>query len=182
MTKIGKERKKSLLLGDFNVDLLKFDTHSGTRDYYDILSANGFRPLIYQPTRVSGSSATLIDNIFINDIETFSNGGNITTSISDHFPQFCVLDLFDKNLKFKEVRYGRSYRHFNENEFENELKAIDWTQLLSNKNSEEAFEVFFKKIERLLDEMAPVRRLTNKEIDLLKKNLDNLGLAKVNGG
>ena len=146
LAKIGNERKTALLLGDFNVDLLKFDSHSGTREYYDILSANGFRPLIYQPTRVSATSATLIDNIFINDIETFSNGGNITTSISDHFPQFCLLDIFDKNINPKEKRHGRSYRHFNQNEFEDELRAIDWNQLFFNKSSEETFEIFFKTI------------------------------------
>ena len=178
LAKIGNERKKALLLGDFNVDLLKYDSHTGTRDYYDILSANGFRPLIFQPTRVSTTSATLIDNIFINDIETYSNGGNITTSISDHFPQFCLLDIFDNNINQKEVRYGRSYKHFNQNEFDNELRAIDWNQLFFNKSSEESFEIFFQTIERLLDEMAPVRRLTKKEINLLKKPWITTGLLK----
>ena len=178
LAKIGKEKKKTLLLGDFNVDLLKFDSHSGTREYYDLLSANGFRPLIYQPSRVSARSATLIDNIFINDIETFSNGGNITTSISDHFPQFCLLDIFENNTKSKEVKYGRSYKYFNQNEFENELKAIDWNQLFYNSGSEEALEIFFNTIERLLDEMAPVRRLTKKEIEFLKKPWVTIGLTK----
>ena len=176
--KIGRERKKTILLGDFNIDLLKFDSHSGTRDYYDLLSANGFRPLIYQPSRVSSKSATLIDNIFINDIETYSNGGNITTSISDHFPQFCLLDIFEKSSNPKEVKFGRTYKHFNQNEFENELKAINWNQILENKSSDEAFEIFFKTIERLLDEMAPIRRLTKKEIDLLKKPWVTFGLLK----
>ena len=113
------------------------------------MSANGFRPLIFQPTRVSATSATLIDNIFINDIETYSNGGNITTSISDHFPQFCLLDIFDNSINSKEIRYGRNYRNFNQNEFDNELRAINWNQLFFNKSSEEALELFFQTIEQL---------------------------------
>ena len=178
LEKINKERKNCILLGDFNVDLLKFDTHSETRDYYDLLSANGFRPLILQPTRLSSKSASLIDNIFINDIETYSNGGNITTSISDHFPQFCLLDIFENKYFKKEVKYGRSYKHFNQNEFENELKKINWNRILQGKNSEEALEFFFKTIERLLDEMAPICRLSKKEIDLLKRPWITFGLLK----
>ena len=182
LEKINRERKNCILLGDFNVDLLKFDSHNDTRDYYDLLSANGFRPLIFQPTRISSKSATLIDNIFTNDIETPSNGGNITTAISDHFPQFCQLDIFEKTSNKKEVKYGRSYKHFNQNEFENELKKIDWNLIFLGKNSEGALDAFYKTIEKLLDEMAPIRRLTKKEIDLLKRPWITSGLLKsING-
>ena len=178
---IDKERKKCILLGDFNIDLLKFDTHDGTRDYYDLLSANCFKPSILQPTRLSSKSASLIDNIFYNDIETSSNGGNLTTSISDHFPQFCLLDIFDKDRPKKEIKFGRSYKHFNQNEFENELKKIDWNHVLQGKNSDSAFEFFFKTVEKLLDEMAPVRRLSKKEMELQKRPWITFGLLKSMG-
>ena len=76
------------------------DTCSESCDYYDLLAYHGFKPLIMQPTRIitkpNGTSATLIDNIFVNDIETRSVGGNITTSCSDHFPQFSILDIIDR--------------------------------------------------------------------------------------
>ena len=75
-----------------------------------------------QPTRVTSATATLIDNIFVNDIETRSRGGNITSSISDHFSQFCFMDIFNKPKQRKVPRYGRSYKNFNEDEFNNELK------------------------------------------------------------
>ena len=80
-------------MGDFNIDLFQIDSHNETCKFYDILSAYGFRPLILQPSRVTLTSKTLIDNIFINSMETDSIGGNITTSISDHYPQFCTLDI-----------------------------------------------------------------------------------------
>ena len=94
--KLSKDKnKKCALLGDFNIDLLQTDSHDISCDFYDIISAFGFRPLILQPSRVQttrrGTSATLIDNIFITDCSNFSNGGNITASISDHFPQFCSI-------------------------------------------------------------------------------------------
>ena len=142
------------------------------------MASYSFRPLILQPTRVTSSSATLIDNIFINNLETCSSGGNITTSLSDHFPQFCQLDIFYKTDKSKEVKYGRSYKNFNQNEFENELKLINWTELFIGKTSEDCYNIFFNSIEKLLDEMAPIRRLSKKEISLLKRPWITNGLLK----
>ena len=179
LSQLGKEQNKiCTLLGDFNVDLLKSDCDLNTTNFIDLLSSNGFRPLILQPTRVTGDSATLIDNIFINDIEARSNGGNITSSISDHFPQFCTLNIFEKIHKRNNVRYGRSFKNFNQNEFETELKNIKWGPLFYNKNCDENFTTFFHTIEHLLDEMAPVRRLTRKEIDLLSRPWITNGILK----
>ena len=96
---ITKSKKKCILLGDFNIDLIKYETQSSVSVFYDQISAHGFRPLILQPSRISSNSATLIDNIFINDLACSSRGGNLTTSISDHFMQFSQIDLFENNVK-----------------------------------------------------------------------------------
>ena len=179
LAKIGKEKKKTIaLLGDFNVDLLKFDDDINTGNFINLLSTYGFRPLVLQPTRVTSESATLIDNIYINDIEARSIGGNITFSISDHFPQFCILNIFEKKQKIKTVKYGRSYKHFNHDEFKNELNAIDWKVLFCNKNCDDSFSIFYKTIDELLDEMAPVRRLSKKEINLLTRPWITNGILK----
>ncbi len=91
-------------------------------------------PLIMQPTRVNTqsngtSSATLIDNIFLNEIETWSVGGNITTSLSDHFPQFSILDILERHIKSREKHYGRSYKNYNNDEFKRELEKVNWVEL-----------------------------------------------------
>jgi len=124
LTKITKSKKTFALLGDFNIDLAKYGTHADTEIFYDLISANGFRPLILQPTRVTSTSATLIDNIFINNLDCISKGGNITCSISDHFLQFSQIDIFDK-VKLKHTpKYARNWRIFNKNEFKSELNNI----------------------------------------------------------
>ena len=48
-------------------------------------------PRITLPTRIAEKTATLIDNILINNNALKCICGNITTSISDHLPQFIVL-------------------------------------------------------------------------------------------
>ena len=148
---LQKEKNKvSVLMGDYNIDLLKVDSDSETCDFYDLLSSNGFRPLILQPTRMTVRngklSATLIDNIFINALETNSIGGNITVSISDHFPQFAQLDTIEKPKKNIGPRYGRSYKHFNQNEFQSELQNIQWFTNLDNKDTNNCTDFFLSKL------------------------------------
>ena len=64
LQKITKSKKTCVLLGDFNIDLIKYDSNQGVSNFYDNISSHGFRPLILQPSRVTAKSATLIDNIF----------------------------------------------------------------------------------------------------------------------
>ena len=82
------------IMGDFNIDLVNYANDRNTEIFYNLLCTHNFKPLILQPTRVTSRTATLIDNIFINDISCHSLGGNITASISDHFFQFCHTDIF----------------------------------------------------------------------------------------
>jgi len=166
LEKITKTNKICALIGDFNVDLIKYGNHLPTETFYDQISSHGFRPLVLQPSRVTSHSTTLIDNIFINDLECFSKGGNRTHSISDHFLQFCQIDIFDKN-KIKnnwQNKYSRNWRIFNPREFEDELNSLDWDEFLNPAHGTDlSLKIFFSKIEKLLDEMAPYKKLTRKE-------------------
>ena len=178
LTVIGKEKNKTCaILGDFNADLLKIDSHEDSNYFYNVLTSQSFRPLILQPTRVTATTATLIDNIFINDMAVSSTGGNITTTISDHFSQFAALNLKPKNIASQDRR-GRSYRNFNHDEFDKELLNINWELLFRNKNCDEKILIFLDKINRLLDEMAPIRKLTKKEMDLKQNPWLTTGILK----
>ena len=168
MANFSKTNKICALVGDFNVDLVKYDSHLQTETFYNQISSCGFRPLILQPTRVTASSATLIDNIFINELECFSKGGNLTNSISDHFLQFTQLDIFDKTKNSKEWQNKsfRNWKIFNSREFHDELSSIDWDRILQDKHTNESFSTFYNKIEKMLDEMAPYKKMSRKEYGL----------------
>ena len=62
---ISKERNKCVIMGDMNIDLLKFESHRKTNAYLDNIFAHGFLPVIVKPTSICNSSATLIDHIYI---------------------------------------------------------------------------------------------------------------------
>ena len=55
--------KTCFLLGDFNVNLFKYEDDSFVQTFMDALLTAGFLPLITKPTRMSANSATLIDNV-----------------------------------------------------------------------------------------------------------------------
>ena len=88
--KLAKEQKTVFLLGDFNVDLLKYEQHKATNEFLDSLSSNMFLPHIAQQTRIMSHSKTLIDNIFSNFISQDIVSWNLTATISNHLLQFLI--------------------------------------------------------------------------------------------
>ena len=142
---IKQSNKICALIGDFNVDLIKYETETNTGEFYDLLCSYSFRPLILQPTRITLKSPTLIDNIFINDISCHSFGGNVTSSISDHYFEFAQIDVFETFRPIKKVKFSRDFRNYNKREFEEELGNCDWSDIVSG------YTLFYKKIEEILD-------------------------------
>ena len=49
------------------------------------------------------------------------------------------------------------------------MLKVDWDRHLYNKNADDCTSFFINKFERLLDEMAPVKRLSNKEMGLQQR-------------
>ena len=95
---ISKEQKSAFLLGDFNVNLLNYNEHNQTNEFLDSLAFNLFIPLIFQPTRITSHSNTLIDSIYSNDINPDITSGNLTATISDHLPQFAIIPNMFGNI------------------------------------------------------------------------------------
>ena len=98
-------------------------------------------------------TATLIDNIFINDISCHSQGGNITSSISDHYFQFSQTDILRSPKHAETVKYVRDFGNFGKHEFNEELVSIDWSDIF-NENAELSYQRFYMKMEDILNYMA----------------------------
>ena len=94
--------KQAFIMGDFNLNSLNYDSHTPTFDFMNILFSNNFLPYITRPTRISNNSATIIDNMFTNLTNSKITSGNILTHISDHFPQFLILE--NANISHKKQK------------------------------------------------------------------------------
>ena len=101
LLKLQKESSKIIfLLGDFNIDLLKYELSDSINNFIDTLSSNFLLPHILLPTRISKTS-TIIDNIFSNSTSLEDNeSGNATSTFSDYLPIF-LKRFFLKNLSSK---------------------------------------------------------------------------------
>ena len=76
LEKVSLENKTLLLLGDFNIDLLKCDIIPSNSSFLDILCSHSILPSILLPTRLTPNSKTLIDNIFISSSKYELTAGN----------------------------------------------------------------------------------------------------------
>ena len=62
------KKKPEMILGmDHNLDLLKCEIHKGTHGFLDLMLQHQLYPSITRPSRVTQTTATLIDNIFISE-------------------------------------------------------------------------------------------------------------------
>ena len=125
-----------LILGDFNIDLLKINDKLLHKTYFANMLSLGLSPAITLPTRVTEVSATLIDHIF-----TLVGGNNIHSSgiiisdISDHFPYFYSF-YFNQTIKSpcNKFKYGRKYNDKNVSKILHSLENIDIINLMTSDN------------------------------------------------
>ena len=80
LIKIANDNKQCILMGDFNVNLLKSDSDTAISLFYNTLTSHHYSPFVLQPTRLR--SKTLIDNIVFNSQEWKSFNWNIWSSHS----------------------------------------------------------------------------------------------------
>ena len=64
--------------------------------------------------QINQKSATLINNIFLNYHEHQRISGNLTTYISDHLPQFIIIENLLENIERNDDQTEfRDYKNFN---------------------------------------------------------------------
>ena len=75
------------VVGDINIDILQ---EGGVQsDFVEMMRTQSLVPLVTIPTRVTESSATLLDHIWSNQLHE-SNTGVLNLSITDHYLVFFI--------------------------------------------------------------------------------------------
>jgi hypothetical protein len=148
-------------MGDFNLDLLKYETHNGTDEFINTLGTSFFQPHILQPTRITDHTATLIDNIFFNSMDYFTLSGNLVYDVTDHLPNFLIINKFSSlNTKIKIFR--RDYSKFNEPDLIDEVRGINWQHVLTDPDPSTLFEIFLNKMSSIIDKHLPIKHYLKK--------------------
>ena len=157
LDKIGLENKLVYLTGDFNINLINYESHQPTSMFLDTLYSFSLFPLINKPTRITSSSATLIDNIFSNDIfgKKLING-ILFNNISDHCPVFTINMSLSTNDSETIYKY-RCFSNANKSKFATKINETEWEDVMTSNDCNTAFTLFHRKFLELFNTAFPLK-------------------------
>ena len=113
-----------ILLGDYNINLLNSSTDQETGNFLNALFTNSVLPMITQPTRYGGQSATLIDGVITNKYLGQHLSGILLNDFSDLFPIFFVTG--DISFKCHSDYFMKKYLKFSKNLCKNDSCIFCW--------------------------------------------------------
>ena len=182
---ISNEKKSCYLMGDFNLNLLAHETSSKVSDFINLFYSHDFIPCIDRPTRIKHNqngtiSATLIDNIFTNDITSLINSGVLITDISDHFPIFITHNISRPNTAplTPTSRQSRELKPNNIKGLNNALSLVDWQHVMTSAEPEEGYQLFINKFTKLFNIHCPIKTKVISKRNTPKKPWVTKGLIK----
>ena len=164
--RIKSENKQLIIGSDQNINLINASTQTLTQEFLDINYTNGILPVIDKPTRITHSSATLIDNFYTN-YEGIYQSSILYSHISDHFP---ILLFFGKNLlkRNKKEKISFTYRKVTDVSLPSIKQDLnlDWFNEMKRLDENEAFQFLTDKINEAVNKNCPLktRTISNKSI------------------
>ena len=126
---LSEKNKEIVLLGNFNIDLLKYEKDHNAADFLDQMYSASLVPHITSPTRIISLSRTLID-IFSTNISENPISGNIITSISDYSPQLLFLPIDQSKPNNKKTIHQRNFKSFNQQIIIEDTQNLNWNNVL----------------------------------------------------
>ena len=143
---------------DHNLDFLKADRHNTTNEFIQCNLDFGLIPTITRPTRITKTSATLIDNIIVSQ----NLCGSFISSIlvndtSDNLPTVCVLDSLKLSKKEPMVIRSRDTRTKNVEVLNRQLRDHDWSEDLSDPSPSKNMEKIHSTLGEIIGHCIPIR-------------------------
>ena len=157
-----KRNCKDIIIGlDHNMDFLKSHTHGPTTDFIEEILNVGLLPTISRPTRITKSTATLIDNIIIDHkYGEHYDSFVIIDDTSDHLPCMSIVKnvLINNHTKVKIV--SRDTREKNIKRLKAQLNGIDWDNMYNTSDVNEMTEIFHTRLCQEIEKFCPKRTRT----------------------
>ena len=113
-------------------------------------------PTITRPTKVTRTSATLIDNVMVSrKLHAHYNSLILINDISDHFPS--VVFLHNQKCVKREAKkiYTREINDTKISQIKNELNKVNWVEKLSDQNADNTFCSFHTKLVETIETVIP---------------------------
>ena len=160
MDKVSSLNIRTILLGDFNINILD-KSKTVYKQWSVIHPSYNLTQLIDIPTRVAKDSSTIIDHIYTDTSSSIAEICVPTCGISDHYPVFCTLQSnkshsYEKN-KHKSIFY-RSFKHFKNDAFIWDVINAPLDDVYNYTDPTEALDTWCRIFMKIVDTHAPVKK------------------------
>ena len=155
--------KDIILLGDFNVNMLKNNS-----SWDSTTSLFNLHQVIQSPTRVTNSTRTLIDHIYTNNPDRILHSKVHQTSMSDHFTVQCTLTSKIPKAQHKpqSIITYRSFKHFDACYFLHDLSNCSFKDIYCTDDPDKAFTSFIRLLCTIINRHAPIKKKRVKNTSL----------------
>ena len=140
------------ILGDFNVDVAKKNNLSSLIS--ELCKSRVLTQHVSSPTRVTEHSSTTID-LAISNSSHARDCSVVNIGISDHSLVFLRREKTKINRQPRTIT-TRSFKNFNQEAFLDDLGNLDWSDMLTSENVDEAADIFNTNVLGVLDRHAPM--------------------------
>ena len=165
--KVKNLKLPCLVCGDINVNLLKYLSHKETKDFIDNIIIQNFLPISVLPTRITETTASLIDHFYYSDgpkplTDITISTGNLVCDISDHLANYVIIsEINSKNKLCNQRPLIRLFSQENKTKFSRLLQNIDWGLHLSNFSDPNiVYEKISDMLENLFNDCFPLKQIS----------------------
>ena len=160
LLKIQSDNKQdtTCIIGiDHNLAFLKSNSNQPTQDFIKLNLDKHMIPVISRPTRITKSSATLIDNLFISEnlIDDYCSS-LLLDDLSNHLPCLLTLENVDPDMKGYNLVESRKLDDMKLTNIKQDLKSLNWNEILVEGTCQENYDKLEMTLTNTLDSHAPM--------------------------
>ena len=171
---LNKIKANYIIVGDFNINLMKYKLVSNVTNYVNSLNSMGCKFFTDKPTRVTSSTSTCIDHVYSNiDTEHIENHILISDA-SDHFSTLTKIhgakthrneepDIYRRKTNLSDIEWGNFNAELNLNLHQ---KLSHLSQPYDVNHIADQISGVYKD---LIDKYMPLKKLTRREKRFFKK-------------
>ena len=163
---IGQQKDKDIVIGiDHNMDFLKASRHTNTQKFMEYNLEINMLPVITKPTRITDTSATLIDNILISSkLQQAYHSGIIISDMSDHLPTVVKLINAKQDIKNQQIVTYRKITEENIKLINEDLQGHNWEEILEKRGTDDSFSILHETLIMSMNKHMPLKtkKLTKK--------------------
>jgi hypothetical protein len=151
-----KSDMELIILGDINIDYTGGCTNN---KWANMIQEQSLSQIIDTPTRVTSSTCSIIDHVYVSHPEHVAEINIPKIAISDHYPVCLTRKINQKgypSLNHKTIKY-RCFQKFDKNLFLSNLQNIDFSQIEIISNVQAATDMWYTLFLSEINKHAPLK-------------------------